>query len=146
MSPENIRDQSYSEKSDVWAFGALLVELISGDEPFPGMSPVECGVWIRDGVATPLNYVPIGVAVPQWVFSLIGRCFTFDASQRPSFNDVVTFLNENVPVGVAIDPNEEAPGIDDGASQRSKKKKNKKNQDIEPDVEPVTVYQDIHAI
>eukprot|EP01122_Echinamoeba_exundans_P011348 TRINITY_DN4480_c0_g1_i1.p1 TRINITY_DN4480_c0_g1~~TRINITY_DN4480_c0_g1_i1.p1 ORF type:complete len:1551 (+),score=222.69 TRINITY_DN4480_c0_g1_i1:79-4731(+) len=140
MSPENIRDQSYSEKSDVWAYGATLVELITGDEPFPGMSPVECGVWIRDGVATPLNYVPVGVSVPQWVFTLIGRCFTFDESQRPSFDDVISFLNENVPEGVIIDPNEEAPVNDDGASGKKRKKKHKKNQ-VDSEREPATIYQ-----
>jgi serine/threonine protein kinase len=29
MSPENIRDRVFSEKSDVWAYGVLLFELIT---------------------------------------------------------------------------------------------------------------------
>jgi serine/threonine protein kinase len=149
MSPENIRDQTYSEKSDVWSFGALLVEIITGGDPFLGIAPVECAAWIRSGVATPLNYVPLGISVPDWVLNLIGRCFTYGPEQRPSFDEIVAFLDDHVPEGVNIHLSEGIRVTDDDDAtvvKRRKKTPAKREPAVEPDTNANTFYKSIDAI
>lgn len=41
MSPEVIAIQKYSKKSDVYAFGVLLNEILSRKKPFEGLAPVQ---------------------------------------------------------------------------------------------------------
>ena len=37
MSPEAYKTSNYSEKSDVWAIGVILYEMILGKTPFKGI-------------------------------------------------------------------------------------------------------------
>ena len=38
LSPESLRDQVYTSKSDVWSYGILLWELVTlGRQPYPGV-------------------------------------------------------------------------------------------------------------
>ena len=42
MSPESINKRKFSVKSDVWAFGVLIWEVMTfGDPPFPNMAFME---------------------------------------------------------------------------------------------------------
>lgn len=101
MAPENIRHLEYSEKSDVWSYGAVLIEMISGDEPFAGMQAVDVATMVRDGQNTALNFIPQDVDAPIWVMKLIALCFTYDASSRPDFDAVVSFLDSHKPEGAS---------------------------------------------
>jgi serine/threonine protein kinase len=97
MSPENISRLEYSEKSDVWSYGATLVELITGNVPFPDLEVVEVATKVRDGLATALDYLPQQCAAPGWVIKLIQKCFTFDEASRPDFAAVLEFLDDFIP-------------------------------------------------
>lgn len=37
MTPEAIREKKYSPKTDIWAFGVLIYELITGRAPLAGV-------------------------------------------------------------------------------------------------------------
>ena len=41
MAPESITDGKYSLKSDVWAFGVTIVEILSHREPYPQFQNME---------------------------------------------------------------------------------------------------------
>lgn len=107
MAPEQIGEQQYSEKSDVWAYGALLVELITGNEPFPNQDLMQVAVNIRDGKEDPLTHVPKETEAPDWMMKLIQSCFVFEAEHRYSFSEVINFLTANAPDGFQVDPDEE---------------------------------------
>jgi serine/threonine protein kinase len=116
MSPENLSSQTYSEKSDVWSYGALLVELLTGKEPFPEKDILSVAVGVRDGKFTALDFVPMISKPPKWVRQMIKACFTFDFNDRPSFDDLVQIMNANVPEGYEINAEQ-----DDADHVRTKK-------------------------
>jgi serine/threonine protein kinase len=90
MSPEAIGEREYSEKSDVWMFGATLVEIVTAQEPFPGDDNIAVALAVRDGTRTP--------QVPETTSPLVrevaARCFTFKADERPSFHQIVALLED----------------------------------------------------
>src|SRR5215468_10827685 len=69
MSPEQVRGEPLDARSDIFSFGAILYELLSGRRAFPGGSVVESGHAILHDDPPPL---PDGV--PQSVAQIVRRC------------------------------------------------------------------------
>jgi serine/threonine protein kinase len=42
-APEVLRSQSYNEKSDVYSYGVILWELVTNEEPWADLSPMQVG-------------------------------------------------------------------------------------------------------
>jgi serine/threonine protein kinase len=98
MAPETFR-RVYSEKSDVWSYGALLVEMLSGTIPFGsnlGLADVIVGVryqgWtplvVMGPQATQVDIQWLQTA-PKYLVLLMKLCFQREASERPSFSEIV---------------------------------------------------------
>jgi serine/threonine protein kinase len=49
MSPEQIDDDKYTEKSDIWSTGCLLFEMSSLHPPFQGTNQINLALKIREG-------------------------------------------------------------------------------------------------
>lgn len=115
MSPEAIK-QTYSEKSDVWAWGvtwcALFPALIhrqlahtsrhsweclTGEEPFGNMDLMQLAVKIRDEQFTLEGLIPDHC--PEYLRKLMLWCWQQKPADRPTFSQVVAFLNDNAPKG-----------------------------------------------
>jgi hypothetical protein len=79
MSPEQARGVAVDARTDVWAFGALLYELLSGARPFQGPS-------VTDTLAQILERDPdwtkLPVTTPGTVRALIQRCLRKTPKQR----------------------------------------------------------------
>lgn len=112
MSPENLGSSQYSEKSDVWSFGCLIIELITGAVPFGSRDILEIAVAVRDWQLTALSVLDPSIFVPKWARELVEQCFEFDEQSRPNFARIVEFLDRHVPAGVTIDKNEDAQPVD----------------------------------
>ena len=41
MAPESLMQRKYSERSDVWAFGITVIEILTRLTPYPALSPTE---------------------------------------------------------------------------------------------------------
>jgi len=79
MSPEQAKGRPADKRSDVWAFGAMLYEMLSGQRPFKGDD-------IADTLAAVLRAEPAWTALPpdtpQAIHRLLRRCLQKDPKRR----------------------------------------------------------------
>jgi eukaryotic-like serine/threonine-protein kinase len=79
MSPEQARGQAVDKRADVWAFGCVLFEMLTGRAVFGGES------W-SDSIARTLTSEPdwnaLPAATPPSVLGLLRRCLRKDPKER----------------------------------------------------------------
>src|SRR5580658_5134474 len=88
MSPEQAQGKPVDERSDIFSFGAVLYELLSGQRPFTGGSTVEVlSAVLRDEPA-PLN-------TPEAITAIVRRCLSKRAADRfASMAELKTALDQ----------------------------------------------------
>jgi serine/threonine protein kinase len=91
MSPESLKQKTYSKKTDVWMFGMLVYEIVARREPHSHMSPYEAVSLIRDTGLTP----EIPSNCPPLLRNVMERCWQIDPNRRPSFEDICLMLNQS---------------------------------------------------
>jgi serine/threonine protein kinase len=80
MSPEQARGQTVDNRTDVFAFGCVLYELLSGKEAFTGGTPMEILVAIQRDAPAPLqDRVP---GLPADLVRIVDRCLEKDPARR----------------------------------------------------------------
>jgi len=77
MSPEQVRGRTVDARSDVFAFGAVLHEMLSGAAPFAGESPFDVGHAILNAEPTRLPE-----STPPALRTLVRRCLAKDPESR----------------------------------------------------------------
>jgi Tol biopolymer transport system component/predicted Ser/Thr protein kinase len=79
MSPEQARGQAADKRSDIWAFGCLLHEMLTGERAFPGGT-------VTDTLAAVLTLQPDASAIPRdtprSIRRLIERCTEKEVRRR----------------------------------------------------------------
>jgi tetratricopeptide (TPR) repeat protein len=78
MSPEQVRGAPADARSDVFAFGAILYEMLAGRAPFAREQEVATAYAILNDDPPPLPR-----DCPQPVRALVGRCLQKDPARRP---------------------------------------------------------------
>jgi serine/threonine-protein kinase len=77
MAPELLRGERADPRSDIWALGVLLFQLVSGDLPFPGRTPFETSSAIlTESPATLSRRAPLALRL------IIERCLNKDPHGR----------------------------------------------------------------
>lgn len=90
MSPESLQARSWSEKSDVWAFGVTLWELFScGDIPFANLDEKEISEKILAG-----ERLECPAECPQEVYKVMQICWQKRAEDRPPFRSLRIVLRD----------------------------------------------------
>jgi tRNA A-37 threonylcarbamoyl transferase component Bud32 len=79
MSPEQARGQAVDRRSDVWGFGCVLFEMLTGRRAFAGetMSDILASVLTRDP-----DWQAVPAETPANVTRLLGRCLEKDLKRR----------------------------------------------------------------
>ncbi len=79
MSPEQARGQPIDKRTDIWAFGCVVFECLTGQRAFTGDS-------VSDALAAILRSEPewdqLPADTPPAIREMLARCFQKDASQR----------------------------------------------------------------
>ncbi|KAG7509982.1 mitogen-activated protein kinase kinase kinase 9 [Solea senegalensis] len=88
MAPEVIRSSMFSKGSDVWSYGVLLWELLTGEVPFRGID----GLAVAYGVAMNKLALPIPSTCPEPFARLMEECWSSDPHARPQFTSVLDHL------------------------------------------------------
>ena len=89
MSPEQARGKQVDRRADVWAFGAIVYEMIAGSRLFAGET-------ITDVLASVVRHDPDLSRVPANVQRFLRRCLEKDPKQRiRDASDAMLFLESS---------------------------------------------------
>ncbi|XP_038073023.1 tyrosine-protein kinase STK-like [Patiria miniata] len=88
-APEFFMQSRNSIKSDVWAFGILLTELVThGQRPYLGMKDEEVKCQVKQGYRMPKM-----ANCPDALYELMLKCWDKDPAARPTFEFLHSYLD-----------------------------------------------------
>ncbi len=92
MSPEQARGQTVDHRTDIWAFGCVLFEMLSGKKAFDGET-------ITDRIAAVIAgeppWVQIPEGLPERIKELLRRCLTKNVGERlPDMSTAGAWMEE----------------------------------------------------
>ena len=79
MSPEQARGKSVDKRSDIFSFGSVLYEMLTGARAF-------VGEMLSDVLAAVIKTEPVWSRLPAEVAPLVKRCM--DKNPRERFRDI----------------------------------------------------------
>ena len=84
LSPEIILNKPYDAKSDIWALGVLLYELLTFKMPFNAKSLPTLSIKINKG-----EYAPPSSKYSSEIRDLLKKCLTLKPEERPSIDEIL---------------------------------------------------------
>src|SRR5438105_6115435 len=79
MSPEQARGKAVDKRTDIWAFGCVLYELLTGRQAFRGETSADS---IAAVVEREPEWKTLPPGTPERIRDLLGRCLQKDANRR----------------------------------------------------------------
>uniref|UniRef100_A0A674EHM1 Mitogen-activated protein kinase kinase kinase n=1 Tax=Salmo trutta TaxID=8032 RepID=A0A674EHM1_SALTR len=89
MAPEVIRNEPVSEKVDIWSFGVVLWEMLTGEVPYKDVDSSAI-IW---GVGNNSLNLPIPKSCPDGFKILLRQCWNCKPRNRPSFRQILLHLD-----------------------------------------------------
>ena len=85
MAPEVVKQTSYTRKADIWSLGCLIVEMFTGNHPFPNCSQLQAIFQIGNSSAKPTT--PEKASEEGKAF--LSKTFETDHEKRPSADELL---------------------------------------------------------
>ena len=79
MSPEQARGKTVDKRTDIWAFGVVLYEMLSGARPFQGE---DVSLTLASVMKSDVNVQTLPREVPQAVRTVLDRCLEKNPNRR----------------------------------------------------------------
>uniref|UniRef100_A0A915KUQ6 Protein kinase domain-containing protein n=1 Tax=Romanomermis culicivorax TaxID=13658 RepID=A0A915KUQ6_ROMCU len=89
MAPEVIRNERCSNKVDVWSFGVVLWETLTGMVPYKDVDSSAI-MW---GVGSNSLQLPVPETAPEGIKLLLKQCWSLKPCNRPSFVHILRHLD-----------------------------------------------------
>uniref|UniRef100_A0A8C7KN91 Mitogen-activated protein kinase kinase kinase n=1 Tax=Oncorhynchus kisutch TaxID=8019 RepID=A0A8C7KN91_ONCKI len=89
MAPEVIRNEPVSEKVDIWSFGVVLWELLTGEIPYKDVDSSAI-IW---GVGSNSLHLPVPSTCPDGFKILMKQTWQGKPRNRPSFRQILLHLD-----------------------------------------------------
>ncbi|XP_017782387.1 PREDICTED: mitogen-activated protein kinase kinase kinase 11-like isoform X2 [Nicrophorus vespilloides] len=146
MAPEVIRNSTFSKASDVWSYGVLLWELLTGETPYKGIDTLA----VAYGVAANKLTLPIPSTCPQPWRELMEACWESDPHRRPYFVDILGKLDSIVHSSFTQTPHESFHTMQDNWRQEIEevllelRRKEKELRNREEDLNRAQLQQRMH--
>ncbi len=119
MSPEQVRGADVDARTDIWALGCVLFEMLSGRRPFAGATPQECLAAI---LAEEPRWDELPADLPPAVARVLRRCLRKDPAERfHHVADVRIALQDAGEAGAAASP--PAGAADPSARRRPRRRR-----------------------
>ncbi|KAK6924548.1 ACT domain [Dillenia turbinata] len=90
MAPEVIEHRPYDHKADVFSFGIVLWELLTGEIPYSYLTPLQAAVGVVQKGLRPTIPRHSNPKVSQ----LLERCWQQDPNLRPNFSEIIEILQQ----------------------------------------------------
>uniref|UniRef100_A0ACD5U1D5 Uncharacterized protein n=2 Tax=Avena sativa TaxID=4498 RepID=A0ACD5U1D5_AVESA len=90
MAPEMCKRKPYCRKVDVYSFGLVLWELVSGSIPYEEMTPLQAAFAVVNKNLRPV--VPSSCPAP--LQQLMEQCWSVQPDKRPEFSQIVQILEK----------------------------------------------------
>lgn len=90
MAPEILRGETYEESADVFSFGVILWEMLTGEVPFMNRSVAQ--------ILGIVGYFGEKLSPPhkanKQLKKIINNSLLFELERRPAFDDIVKYLEK----------------------------------------------------
>jgi Tol biopolymer transport system component len=80
MSPEQVEGEDIDQRSDIYSFGVVLYEMVTGKVPFEGATPLS--IALKHKTAEPRNPKEFNAQIPEDLGLLILKCLNKDKAKR----------------------------------------------------------------
>lgn len=95
FSPEQIDGKPVDHRSDIFSFGILLFEMLTGEMPFKGANKIDLKRAIRFGAFT--NFDEVNVPIPKEIQKILITCLQPDPDNRyQSVQELVKDLKQSI--------------------------------------------------
>jgi serine/threonine protein kinase len=84
MSPEQINESEYNEKSDIWSLGCIIYEMAALHPPFQGENSLSLALKIKQG-----NFSRVPNRYSEELMRVIKWMLKPDPKQRPNVEDLL---------------------------------------------------------